>query len=189
MAEKITEKIKLSIARLIDAGAHQNVEGVAEIIVKQFGLSDRLVNYTHIEIRNKLNELAFKKVPFTERILFLPHCLRNSKSCKATYDSEGLHCKKCGACNIKSLIELAEGLGYRRVFVVPGGSMILKIVKNYSPKAIVGVACNDEINLALSKMRGVNTPGQAVLLLRDGCTDTAVNIDEVKEKLELFEKK
>lgn len=188
MADGLTERIRFRIAQLIDAGAHQNVEGIAEIVVKQFGLSDRLVNFTHIEIRNKLNEPAFKKVPFEERILFLPHCLRNTKNCKATYNEEGLQCALCGSCSIKQLIELAKEKKYKGVFVVPGGSLVVKIVQKIRPKAIVGVACNDEINLAMTKFRGFGTPGQAVLLLRDGCTDTAVNIDEVKEKLDLIEK-
>ncbi len=31
-------------------------------------------------------------------------------------------------------------------------------------------------------------PAQAILLLRDGCHDTAANIDEVREKLDLLSK-
>lgn len=188
MADGITDKIKGRIGKLIDAGTHQSVEGIAEAIVKQFGLSDRLVHFTHIEIRNKLNELAFKKVPFSERILFLPHCLRNSKNCKAAYNDEGLQCAMCGQCNIKTLVEMARERGYRNVFIVPGGSLIVKLVKKYSPKAVIGVACNDETNLGLDNLRAVGIPAQAVLLLRDGCHDTAVNFDEVREKLDLAAK-
>lgn len=188
MPDGITEKIKLKIAKLIDAGTHQSVEGIAEAIVKQFGLSDRLVHFTHIEIRNKLNESAFKKVPFSERVLFLPHCLRDSKNCKAKYDSEGLKCALCGNCSIKNFIEMAKERNYKAVFVVPGGSLITQLVKKYSPKAVVGVACNDETNLGFDNLRAAGIPAQAVLLLRDGCHDTAVNADEVREKLDLVSK-
>lgn len=186
MPDGITEKIKLRIAKLIDAGTHQSVEGIAEAIVKQFGLSDRFVHFTHIEIRNKLNEFAFKKIPFNERILFLPHCLRNSKECKATYGEEGLKCVSCGKCSIKTFIEMAKERNYKATFVVPGGSLLTKLVKKYSPKAVVGIACNDETNLGLDNLRAAGIPAQAVLLLRDGCHDTAANIDEVREKLDLF---
>lgn len=188
MPDSITEKVKLRIAKLIDAGTHQSVEGIAEAIVKQFGLSDRLVHFTHIEIRNKLNELAFRKVPLEERILFLPHCMRDSKNCKATYDEEGLKCASCGKCNIKTFSEMAKERGYKGVFVVPGGSLIAKLVKKYSPRAVVGVACNDETNLGLDNLRAAGIPAQAVLLLRDGCHDTDANIEEVREKLDLFAK-
>ncbi len=188
MPDSITEKIKLRIANLIDAGTHQSVEGIAEAIVKQFGLSDRLVHFTHIEIRNKLNEFAFKKVPFGERILFLPHCMRNSQNCKASYGSEGLKCAMCGSCNIKTFIEMAKERNYKGVFVVPGGSLVTKLVKKYSPKAVVGVACNDETNLGLDNLRAAGIPAQAVLLLRDGCHDTDANAEEVREKLDLASK-
>lgn len=188
MPDGMTEKIKSRVARLIDAGTHQSVEGIAEAIVKQFGLSDRLVHYTHVEIRNKLNEFAFKKVPFSERVLFLPHCLRNSKDCKASYNDEGLRCAMCGKCSIKSLTELAREREYKGVFVVPGGSLIVKLVRKYNPNAVIGVACNDEINLGLDNLRAAGIPAQAVLLLRDGCHDTIANIDEVKEKMDLIAK-
>ena len=185
MSNGITDKIRSRIAKLIDAGTHQSVEGLAEVVAKQFGLGERLVNYTHVEIRNMLNEPAFKKVPFNERILFLPHCMRNSKGCKATYGEEGLKCASCGKCDIKTFIAMAKERGYKGVFVVPGGSLIVKLVKKYSPKGVVGVACNDETNLGLDNLRAVGIPAQAVLLLRDGCHDTAANVDEVREKLDL----
>jgi hypothetical protein len=183
----LTLKIQQTIAGLVDYGAHQSPESIASQVVKKLGLKDRFVNYAHIEIRNRLTEPSFKRVPFNERILFLPHCLRNSSKCKAHYTDEGLQCKACGACQLSELIALGKKFGYRRIFITPGGSMVAKLAKKYLPKAVVGIACNDEINMGLNKMRSFGIPAQAVLLLRDGCKDTAVNIEEALEKISLIE--
>ena len=38
-------------------------------------------------------------------MLFLPHCSRNIKVCKATLDDEGYHCKQCGGCNLGDAVK------------------------------------------------------------------------------------
>ena len=40
----------------------------------------------------QLEQLA--PIPASSRILLLPHCLRQSETCKATYNEEGLQCAK-----------------------------------------------------------------------------------------------
>lgn len=186
---KTTTKIKKAVAGLVDRTTHLDVADATQNIARRFGLSERLVNYTHIELRNKLNEYGFKAVPYPERALFLPHCLRNSKECKAGYNDEGLQCKRCGKCDIHSLISLAEEFGYGGVFIAPGGSMVQKLIKKYKPKAVVGVCCYHEANLAFDALKGTGIYAQAVLLLQDGCRDTKANIVEVKEKMSLVDKK
>jgi hypothetical protein len=182
----LTSKIKEHIARLVDKTTHLNVAETTEAIAKKFGLSERLVNYTHIELRNKLNEYGYKRVPFKERVLFLPQCLRHSSACKAKYDGNGLACARCGNCQISELIALAENMGYGHVFVCPGGSMVHKLVKKHKPKAVLGVCCYDEANMAFDKLQGTGIAPQASLLLFDGCKDTKANIAEVKEKMSMI---
>ncbi len=186
---KITAKIKESVAGTIDRTTHLDVAGATQVIAQKLGLNKRMINYTHVELRNKLNEYGFKATPYNERILFLPHCLRNSKECKAKYSEEGLQCKKCGKCDIGELIEIAKELGYAKTFVVPGGSMVTKLVKKYKPSATVGVCCYQEANLAFDNFKGTGIHTQACLLLNDGCKDTKANIAEVREKTELIDKK
>ena len=183
----VTSKIKEHIGKLVDKTAHLNVAETSEAIAKKFGLSERLVNYTHIELRNKLNEYGYRRVALGERFLFLPHCLRNSKECKASYTNEGLQCKRCGKCQISELIGLAEEIGFQKVFICPGGSMVKKIVRKYMPKAALGVSCFDEANLAFDAVQGTAIATQATLLLHDGCKDTNVNIAEVREKMLLMD--
>ena len=69
----------------------------------------------------------------------------------------------------------AETLGYK-VFVVPGGSLVMKLINELKPKAVLGVACIKELIMAAEEL---NIPIQVVLLSRDGCVNTDVRIDEV----------
>ncbi|MAG22036.1 MAG: hypothetical protein CL943_01860 [Candidatus Diapherotrites archaeon] len=183
-----TSKIKEYIAILADKTTHLDVAKTTQAIAKKFGLSDRLVNYTHIELRNKMNEFGYRRIPFKDRALFIPHCLKNSAKCKAPYGDEGLECQRCGKCQITDLIGLAKEIGYGYVFVCPGGSMVQKLVQKYKPKAVLGVCCYDEANMGFEKFYGTQIAPQAALLLYDGCKDTKANLIEVREKMMLIDK-
>lgn len=185
---ELTQRIKERVAGLIDAGTHLDAAKTTAKIAKQFGLSERLINYTHLEVRNRLAEFAFRRIPYRQRIVFLPQCLRNSAKCKAGMGEYGWVCKKCGGCKVPEIEKAAKKLGYARLFVVPGGSMVHKIIKKYRPKGVVGVSCFPEMSMAMDKLRDSKIAPQGVLLMRDGCKDTDVNLAELEEKLGLIGK-
>ena len=189
MAEGIYQIIKNAVGKTVDAGAHFNAAGAAESIGKSLGLSEALIQFAHVELRNAVFEPEFKKIPFSERALFLPHCSRNSKNCKATSDEEGLHCKHCGACNVSEAIKIAKKLGYTKIFMVPGGSMVKKMLEKYKPRAAIGVSCFHEAIMAFELTKQVKIIPQAVLLLKDGCKDTLINMTLLEEKLSLIDEK
>lgn len=188
MAESIYQKIKLTVAKTVDAGAHLNAASAAEGIGKSLGLSDALIQFAHVELRNAVYETEFKKIPFKERALFLPHCSRNSKTCIASSDDEGLHCQHCGGCDVTKAVKLAEELGYTQIFMVPGGSMVKKMLDKYKPKAAIGVSCFHEAIMAFELTKQVNVIPQVVLLIKDGCKDTQINLTLLEEKLSLTDK-
>ncbi len=182
------EKIRVAVGRVVDSGAHLNAAKATENIAKKLGLSESMVQFTHIELRNTVYEPEYKKVPFKDRILFLPHCSRNSKKCKATLDEEGYHCKHCGNCDLGKAEKFALDLGYKKVFIVPGGTMVKKMLEKYNPKASVGVCCFNEALLAFDMLKATPIIPQVVLLLRDGCKDTIINLPLLEEKLSLINK-
>jgi hypothetical protein len=186
--QKITTRIRAAISKIIDSGTHLDISKTSEMIAKALGLSPRLIQYTHIEIRNMLNEQGYKATPYNERILFIAHCLRNSQKCKADYTETGLNCKSCRECHIAELKKTAEELGYKGVYITPGGSMVKKIIDKYNPKAVIGVCCYDEAQMAFENLKGKKVAPQASLLLKDGCKDTASNIEDAKEKIRLIDK-
>lgn len=187
--DEIKEKIQEAVAKAIDSGAHINFATASEAIAKKLGLSERWIEYTHVEFRNRLNEIAYKKVPYKRRILLLPHCLRNSKECKAEYGPEGLQCTECGKCKLSQLVKEARKLGYKGVFILPGGSMVENIVKKYKPRAVLGVACYKEVMLGFDTLKKEEIAVQGVLLTRAGCINTDVNVDDVIEKMKLIKEK
>jgi hypothetical protein len=185
----IYERIRTAVGRVVDSGAHLNAAKASETIAKKLGLSESMVQYTHVELRNAVYEPEYKQIPFNKRVLFLPHCARHSQKCIATSNGEGLECKHCGNCNISDAKNMAEKLGYKKVFIVPGGSMVKKLLVKYRPKASVGVCCFDEAQLAFDMLKRTSIIPQVVLLLRDGCKDTMINIPLLEEKLNLINPK
>ena len=43
------------------------------------GLDEKIVDQMGVEVRNKVNEKAFGQIDNKDKILILPHCLRNPK--------------------------------------------------------------------------------------------------------------
>ena len=123
---------------------------------------------------NRENIKEFRKIPFEERALFLPQCLRNADDCKAKSTDMGYECVHCGNCAISEIKRKAEGMGYS-VFIVPGGRMVYNIMENARPKGVIGVACPFELAEAMEKVTDVGIPCQGILLDKDGCRNTAVD--------------
>lgn len=148
------------------------------------GLNDDRVEGIQLDLLNRINLEKFKSVPKDERILILPHCLR-SRSCPARIGEYGYACQKCGKCSIFKLCEAAKSEDYKGVFIVPGASVVSKIIRKYEPKAIVVVACIKELVQASGEVERLGIVGQAVPLLKDGCVNTLVDGDEVVDKLKI----
>ena len=113
-------------------------------------------------------------------MIFLPHCLR-AGDCKASLGKHGVECTFCGRCCIGLIKKEAEPLGYH-VYIVPGSSFVEKILKEEKFKAVLGVACYEDLNLMMMKLERFHPQG--VLLSHDGCYQTRVNVEEVLNKIE-----
>ena len=100
-------------------------------------------------------------------LLFLPQCLKPKYSQK--------------------IEKVAKQRGYK-VYTVPGGSLVKKILAEY-PKIdkIVGIACKDEVNLALEYTKKLALKGTTIKpinLLKEGCKNTEVNLKKVIKVLD-----
>ncbi|MGJ7027977.1 MULTISPECIES: DUF116 domain-containing protein [Methanothermobacter] len=146
---------------------------------ESLGLNSRIVDQIGVEVRNKINEKRFKSIPPEDKALILPHCLRNPH-CEARLERVGLVCTGCNRCIIGKLKERAEGIGYR-VFIIPGSTFIKNILEEHRFRAVLGVACYQDLNLAMMKLSKFSPQG--VPLLRDGCFKTKVDFRTVLEKM------
>ncbi len=89
-------------------------------------------------------------------------------------------CTECGRCSIGIIKSEAEPMGYT-VFIVPGSSFIERIIKEQHFKAVVGIACYEDLNLMMMNLS--DFAPQGVLLTQDGCFLTKVNVKEVLDKI------
>lgn len=155
--------------------------GPAKWICRRFSIRDTIVDEILVELRNALMLDRFRKAKGL-KVVFLPQCLRHPE-CKARCDPiEGYQCRKCGKCDIGTVCKAADEYGFR-VFVIPGGSFVKKILKVHRPQSCIGVACYPELS---ESMQGVAAymPVQGVCLLKDGCFNTEADVEEIIRKME-----
>ena len=194
-AEKIEEihtiDIRAKIRELLETYAATEtvltLEELAEKVRLELEIGDEdLINFAIIEAGNVLNQNAYEYVKQEDRIVLIPHCLRDAENCIAPIDENGYHCQKCGACIISDITLAAEERGIKW-FMVGGGSHAIRIVKNARPRAVFGIACFDDAKLAVDKIGEYGIPTQTVLLSKAGCVNTEVEIDRVLVKLDISE--
>jgi hypothetical protein len=179
----VKNKIRGFVAQAVSMGLTISPSDLASKICKETGIRDeKWAKYTSVEIINRVNSDLFNKTHKCDRVIFIPHCLRNIKTCKAKIGEEGYRCAKCGGCVVQSIVEECEK-NKVRYFMVAGGSIVLKLIDKYQPKAVIGVACYNELKMALEKTGERKLPTQVILLSKDGCVNTEVNVRDVIEKI------
>ncbi|RLG58045.1 MAG: hypothetical protein DRN88_01765 [Candidatus Hydrothermarchaeota archaeon] len=147
-------------------------------IASKLGMKEDLVDRIGVEIRNHLNYEKFKEIPPEEKVIIFPQCLRHVK-CPARLDPKnGIICKECGLCVIKEVKQKAEAMGYK-LFIVPGSSFVYRIIDMHKPKAAIGVACPREVNVAMHELSKKGIITQGIPLLKSGCVNTEVDVNEV----------
>jgi hypothetical protein len=169
---------------------HKKVGKTIQETIKKFkiqeatglNLSDAvtlLEDLIDVQARNLIEREKF--VQTKKRALFLPHCSRKfmDNRCKATFDPNlpSYICAHCSPdCPVGRAVLLAEKKGYD-VYILPGGSCIPKILKSKNYEGVVGVACGAEVRAGGEILKAMNVSGQNVPLIKNGCANTAFNIE------------
>ena len=149
-------------------------------IARTLKLDENMIDDIAIKVRDEINKEKFKEIPAEKTLIFLPHCLRH-RDCPATLQKEGLNCTECGLCSIGVIKKKAEPLGYK-LYIVPGSSFVKKIVMENKFKAVIGVACHEDLNQMMMLLSDFCPQG--VLLEKTGCFETKVNVKKVFEKID-----
>ena len=151
-------------------------------------LSDAVVllqDFIDLQAVNLLERRRFLQAK--KRALFLPHCSRKymDRRCKAFFDANipSYTCAHCSNdCLINKAERLAKAKGYD-VYVIPGGSCISKILKTNQYEGVAGVACGEEIKISVDALGSMNVAGQAIPLIKNGCANTAFNMETLVKTL------
>lgn len=153
-----------------------------EELRKELNGDGDLADRVFVEMQNLKDEDAFHR----ERegvAVFMPHCLKDTDSCRAEKTEKGYLCKQCMGCEIGEVKgKLGKGVD---VHMVPGGGMIKKILGENDYEAVVGVACYPELELGKKLTDEFGLPAQMVPLSEDGCQETSVEVERVLDKLEV----
>lgn len=161
-----------------------DLETLGQSILTDCELPGDYLGFSMVALNNAHWRESYAAVPYHRRLLLLPHCLRDSAGCPAMYDSVGLHCEGCGACDIDELKRRAETLGYS-VVVAEGTSSVLMRVLEGEADAILGVACLDSLEKSYGRISELGVPHIASPLLTNGCVDTTAEINEILSYLSL----
>jgi uncharacterized protein len=141
-------------------------------------------NKSMVDKKNRAMEKAFSKVPFGDRIIFVPHCMRNAPKCKAKDEGSYYLCLECAACKIGPISKKSKELGYKGIFVLKGGKALSKHLKQLSPRAALGIACYFEGVQGMREGEKHKIPIQFVPLTKDGCVDTDADLKDVFKAME-----
>jgi len=138
-----------------------------------------------IYVKNLSDKEKFQKVK--RRALFLPHCSRKymDSRCQARFDPK-IPSYLCAHCSPDCLVNQGTTFGKKKgydVYVLPGGSCVLKLLKNSFYEGIVGVACSQELKMAEQVLKGLNMAGQAVPLAKNGCANTKFSVESLEKVL------
>ncbi|WP_333655156.1 DUF116 domain-containing protein [Dissulfurispira sp.] len=137
-----------------------------------------------VDLNNRLvRAQGFK----TKRILLLlPHCLQIN-DCDVRITNDIYNCKRCGRCNIKDLISVADENNLK-LFVATGGNLARRIVSDVRPEAVVAVACERDLSSGIADAYPLPVLGIPNERPFGPCFNTRVDLTKVKEAIEFFGK-
>jgi hypothetical protein len=185
------------IARIsYQKGMHKTFLNTLQDVIRRFkiqeatglNLTDAVVVIKDMIDLQAINLIERKKFLQTrKRALLLPHCSRKymDNRCKAMFD-EKLPSYVCAHCSPDCLVNRADCLAKKRgydVYVLPGGSCVTKILKAAKYEGVVGVACGEEMRISGEMLQSSGVAGQAVPLIKNGCSNTVFNMETLAKTL------
>ncbi|MFA5366138.1 MAG: DUF116 domain-containing protein [Candidatus Bathyarchaeia archaeon] len=168
---------KLAKTKLSSLALHK-----LEQFASKMGVEEKELFQLYVEAKNRSMIENFASTPYNERVVMLPQCLR-AKDCPAEIGKHGYECQQCGRCSVASIVKTTKELGYKGIFVLPGGSLAQNILQELKPKASLGVACAKELVMGSYLCEKMGIIGQGVALIKDGCINTVVNMKSLKDAL------
>ncbi len=184
LRERIGHRAEQLAARLDKTRpmVRHELQAHARTILAAENLPQCYLGWTMVALASAFWREQVAAVPFSRRLLLLPHCLRSADVCAAFYNEQGLLCRDCGACCLSKLRHRAQQLGYK-VMIAEGSPAVMRIILSGQVDAVLGVACLDALERTLDKVLLAGIPSMAVPLVRSGCRDTAADVDCIAQMI------
>lgn len=162
--------------------ALDEIDAHARRILETTDWDRSLKAFIMVLVGNEMWRSTVAGTPFDRRILLLPQCMKSSTGCRAEMDALGLLCVECGKCSIGEIQRDAEKLGYQ-VVVAEGSTIVAALLANGEADAVVGVSCLQALEKSFRPLMAHAVPGIGVPLLKNGCADTTVDMEWIREVL------
>lgn len=180
MIERVAKKLARMAERGYEFESRESIKG----IIARMGFSEESVDRIYLEFKNEVARDAVEGTDIENRVLLLPHCMMDPDCCEAERVELGFECANCGGCDLDPITERADEMGYDH-FIVPGGSMVRKIVDENDYDVAIGVACFPELVEANRFMEKNGVRMTMAQLDDDGCFMTDVNVPDVERLMEM----
>ena len=116
---------------------------VALFVGRMFGLERDRVVRSFVAFNNDIVANILKKRNIESVLILLPHCIQ-LENCERKITNDIYKCIRCGKCDIKNLVEIAEKYNLN-ISVATGGTIARRIVKDTMPDMILAVACERDL--------------------------------------------
>jgi geranylgeranyl pyrophosphate synthase len=171
-----------AVNNIVPPVSYDKLGELADILIEKHSWNRNYKAFIMVCSGNAVWRTVVGTIPFNRRMLLLPQCLRNSRSCKAGQDELGLLCAECGACSIPLFLNEAENLGYITI-VSEGTTVATRLVESGNVDAIIGVGCMAVLQKMFAAVTKYSVPAIGVPLLSCGCIDTTADADWINQEL------
>ncbi|MDE5879158.1 MAG: DUF116 domain-containing protein [Desulfovibrio sp.] len=148
------------------------------------GIGRTAVRRSFVKINNELVLADGIRVPASDLLLLLPHCVQNSR-CRHRISPETDNCQRCGACQIGPLLDLRDRYGFR-LALATGGTIARRIVVECRPACIIAVACERDLVSGIQDSYPLPVFGVLNERPHGPCRDTLVPLAAVEDALARF---
>ena len=161
---------------------YEELDDMASALIESEKWEARYHAFVMVCCGNAIWRPVVSATPFERRIFLLPQCLRKAAHCEAQQDELGLLCRECGNCSIAGLLRVAENLGYVAL-VTEGTTITSRIIESGKVDAVIGVGCMDVLQKMFAAVSKYSIPSIGIPLLTNGCVDTTVDIEWIKQEV------
>ena len=138
-----------------------------------------------VSLSNSLTKIRHPKCAPERVLLLMPSCLQGSECKHRLLNDDFSQCRRCGACKIKDVLELAEEYGVKP-FIAAGGRLAAERANSDDVDAVVAVACTKELKEGVKAV----FPKPVLTVYNEQphgpCVDTDVTLGAVREAIEQF---
>lgn len=170
---------------IVPPGNFVLIQQMADEVIAQTETDESFREFAMVVCGNEIWRSVVAATPYNRRLLLLPQCLKNNSSCHAEVDELGLICAGCQSCQIDSILQKAEGLGYATL-VAEGTTVAISLVQEGSVDAVIGVSCMSVLQKSFEPVSRAAVPVIGIPLLFEGCAETDVDNRWLDDELTNF---